>query len=167
MTSLWVVSGLHSSTLLLMITPLPCAIYVIELFSHTRGVFIQHFAPAWQHFHDVQLGYVPLDNALHLDSVRLLEKALHSDELVSCAWTIFHSDVDVLHWCYAMHGDVDADNGNYGDALLRGISLQACVCLQRKKTCISHAGMSVMACRAVQILSQSLLVQCCSLMFII
>ena len=62
---------------------------------------------------------VPSADAQRRISVLLLEKALHAIKPASSAWTIFHSDVDVLRRRCALHGIVVADDRNFGEALLR------------------------------------------------
>ena len=62
---------------------------------------------------------VPSDDARRRVSVQLLERVPHANVPASIPWTIFHSDVDVLHHCCTLHGVVVADDGCSGDALLR------------------------------------------------
>lgn len=69
--------------------------------------------------HGVLLVSVPSADAQHQISVQLLEKVLHADKPALSAWTTLYSDVNVLHQCCALHGIVIADDGNFGDALLR------------------------------------------------
>lgn len=69
--------------------------------------------------HGVPLVSVPSADAQHQISVQLLEKALHADKPASSAWTIFHSNVNVLCQCCALHGIIVTDDRNFSDTLFR------------------------------------------------
>ena len=66
------------------------------------------------------------EDALRLDSVRLLERGLHSVDSLSPACTIFHSEVDILRQCCSLHGVVVIDGSDYAHALLRHFFTGSC-----------------------------------------
>ena len=79
----------------------------------------------------VPLRTVSEDAAQRVETVRSLEAALHSEVSTShpSSWTVFHSDVDVLARCCALHGIPAAisDGTGFSDALLRHFFTGMCM----------------------------------------
>ena len=91
---------------------------------------------------DGVVGIVSSVPAPRAESVHELVQALHSGVPASCAFTVFHSDLDVLRRTCGLHGVEVVVGGEYGDALLKHFFMGMCM--------LMHDGVEPFGCNEVR-----------------